>query len=623
MRMQSLFIGHTIALAVLTLGGNHAGFAQTPRDASDVTMEHTDAVPNWIWAPQHRVGHVPPTTCYFRKTVQLQGVKQATLAIAGDDQFELHINGHLIGEGTSEQGVRTFNVTRWTRDGENTIAVKVVNQVGTTAGLAARLVVVNRLGRTTVQSTDTSWKTSLSPTLMWTRNAYFDARWKPAINFGPFSTFIANQQAVLQREATAKVDQPAVEQTSQDPVSPASLRPLKHSPRDDSELTAPSDFAVEWLAGNDDLGSVTAITFDSQGQPIVSREDGQLWILVDRDHDKQWDAIRDGGHVMKTCQGLLAMDDSIYVTGLGDAGLGLYRLRDSSGDGRFDEATVVVPFQGDNLEHGPHGIALGPDGLLYVMVGNHSPLKLPASGDSPYRYKYEGDLLRPRYQDPGGHATGIEAPGGYLLRTDREGKKVEIVAGGFRNAYDLAFNRSGALFTHDSDMESDRGTTWYRPTRVYQVIDGAEFGWRSGWAKWPDYFLDALPGIADTGRGSPTGMVVYNHNAFPKRYQNTLFSCDWSEGRIWAIRYNERGASLDAKTEVFIKGTPLNVTDIEVGPDGALYFATGGRGTAGNLYRVVWKGVSSQSDAESPEEIETALHQPQLNSAWAAHILRP
>ena len=35
-------------------------------------------------------------------------------------------------------------------------------------------------------------------------------------------------------------------------------------------------------------------------------------------------------------------------------------------------------------------------------------------------------------------------------------------------------------------------------------------------------------------------------------------------------------------------GEPLNVTDLDVGPDGWLYFATGGRGTSGGLYRVTY-----------------------------------
>ncbi len=61
------------------------------------------------------------------------------------------------------------------------------------------------------------------------------------------------------------------------------------------------------------------------------------------------------------------------------------------------------------------------------------------------------------------------------------------------------------------------------------------------------------------------------------------FLCDSSEGRILAARLNPEGASYQTNVEVFLKGEPLNVTDIEVGPDGHLYFVTGGRGTQGGL----------------------------------------
>src|SRR5690606_27039754 len=137
----------------------------------------------------------------------------------------------------------------------------------------------------------------------------------------------------------------------------------------------------------------------------------------------------------------------------------------------------------------------------------------------PYRNFYEGDLI-PRFEDPGGHAAGVKAPGGTVLRVDHEGRILERVAGGLRDAYDLAFNREGDLFTFDSDMESDEGAAWYRPTRLYHVTPGGEYGWRSGWAKWPSHFVDVLPPTAEFGRGSPTGAVFYNHFMFPAAYHD-------------------------------------------------------------------------------------------------------
>ena len=69
-------------------------------------------------------------------------------------------------------------------------------------------------------------------------------------------------------------------------------------------------------------------------------------------------------------------------------------------------------------EHGPHAVALGPDGLLYLLVGNFSRTDRELAPTSPYHDFYEGDLITPRYEDASGHAVGIKAPGGRILRTD-------------------------------------------------------------------------------------------------------------------------------------------------------------------------------------------------------------
>ena len=52
------------------------------------------------------------------------------------------------------------------------------------------------------------------------------------------------------------------------------------------------------------------------------------------------------------------------------------------------------------------------------MVGNHASLATPAAASSPYRHAYEGDLVGPRHEDPGGHAAGVKAPGGIVVRID-------------------------------------------------------------------------------------------------------------------------------------------------------------------------------------------------------------
>jgi putative heme-binding domain-containing protein len=166
-------------------------------------------------------------------------------------------------------------------------------------------------------------------------------------------------------------------------------------------------------------------------------------------------------------------------------------------------------------------------------------------------------------------------------------------------------------------MESDEGMSWYRPTRLCHVIPGGEYGWRSGWSKWPDYYVDSLPATLETGRGSPAGLVVYQHFMYPARLHGAIFSADWSQGRILAIKLKRSGASYTATSEVFLEGNPLNVTDLEVGPDGWLYFVTGGRGTGGGIYRVVWRGQVPAEVLDVGTGLTSVIRQPQLQASYS------
>ncbi len=273
-------------------------------------------------------------------------------------------------------------------------------------------------------------------------------------------------------------------------------------------------------------------------------------------------------------------------------------------------------------EHGPHAPILGPDGLIYLMLGNHTFVEGELADTSPHHDFYDGELITPKYEDANGHASGIKAPGGSVVRTDTKGSFLELFVGGFRNAYDHAFNRDGELFTFDSDMEWDVALPWYRPTRVNHLIPGAEFGWRSGWSKWPAYYVDSLPALLDIGRGSPTGVVFYDHDRFPEKYHGAFFMCDWSQGRVLAVHMQRDKGTYRGESEIFLEGRPLNCSDIDVGPDGWLYICVGGRNTEGSILRVVADGASGDESAPAATGVSQAIRQPQLGSAWARRKVR-
>ncbi|MCI0492645.1 MAG: HEAT repeat domain-containing protein, partial [Planctomycetes bacterium] len=320
---------------------------------------------------------------------------------------------------------------------------------------------------------------------------------------------------------------------------------------------------------------------------------------------------------IKNVQGILSFGNIVFAVGDGPDGSALYRITDLNDDGRSDAITKHIGFRGVFGEHGAHAVHLGPEGLLYVLHGNHVQPDVTADARSPYASFWEGDLVQPRHEDPNGHAAGIPAPGGAIFRTDMRGSFLERFAGGFRNPYDFAVNRDGELLTYDADMEWDIGAPWYRPTRINHVPPGTEAGWRSGWAKWPEYYLDSLPAALDIGPGSPTGVVIYDHVKFPQRLQGAMIVGDWATGQIHAIHLERHGATYLAKKSTLLKGRPLNVTGLDVGPDGALYFCTGGRGTDGGVYRIRWNGKVPPEASQLGKGIERALRQPQFTSDWA------
>ncbi len=146
-------------------------------------------------------------------------------------------------------------------------------------------------------------------------------------------------------------------------------------------------------------------------------------------------------------------------------------------------------------------------------------------------------------------------------------------------------------------------TPWYRPTRVCLVTSGSEFGWRNGAGKWPPYYPDSVPAIFNVGPGSPTGMCFGYGGRFPAKYQDALFMCDWSYGKLYALHPTPQGAAYKADIEDFLNGSPLPLTDVVVNPnDGALYFTIGGRKTQSGLYRVTYSGKESTDPSKSGTE---------------------
>ena len=533
---------------------------------------------NWIWYkfPDAAEDAKPK---FFRKIFELPfTATKAAVVFTGDDAASLKVNGSVVGSTRNWRQPVRADITRLLKPGANEMMIEA-RDADSKGGIALILELAGSDGKKMTLVTDPGWEFSSVPTSTnWQRSGVV-ARMGDA----PWGDVFA-------------------------PVPATAVETLKVLP----------GFKVELLhSALPEEGSWVSMTFDPRGRIIVSPQAGGLLrVTLSNAPGEKVEARRITGQI-GNAMGLLYAYDSLYVSGEGAKGPGLYLLRDTDGDDQFDSGTLLRGIQSATGEHGSHALRLGPDGAIYYLHGNFVKVPQDVSPDSRHR-NYAEDQLLPRAQDGNGFGNNTPPPGGFVLRMDPAAKNVELWASGLRNAYDFAFNSDGELFGFDSDMEWDWGMPWYRPTRVYHLVSGGDYGFREGSGKFPAYSQDMLPPVVDVGIGSPTGVEFGTKAKFPARYQRALFMMDWTYGRIMAAHLKPDGASYSGDVETIVQGRAFNVTDMEFGPDGALYFITGGRGTQTGLYRMTYVGA----DSTAPVSKEPAVAGSEEGKAAGLRVLR-
>ena len=383
--------------------------------------------------------------------------------------------------------------------------------------------------------------------------------------------------------------------------------------------SVPAGFEVSFFAREPLVRQPYSMAFDAKGRlcvgmgpqyrsPKPNTPGDSVMLVLDTNGDGRADRTKTFATGFNAIQGLAWHGRDLWVANAPD----LTIVRDLDGNDEADEYVRVYTDLG-NLEHGLHGLNWAPDGRLYMSKGNSKGLTQPGriapkpfrelwgvtapagSPDFPAPQSFRQSEYRKAYHDPEDD-WGRE---GGVLRCDDGGANLEIVSRGMRNPWDITFDAGFNWLGTDNDQTGG--------DRVFMPFFGAHFGWNHPWsAHWG---TDAHPPTAPVSGplfdGSGTGVIFGDAPQFPSSLRGVFFINDWLRKTTFVWRPRWDGALLRSEGddwEPFVQGgkSLFRPTDIEIGPDGALWilgwsagygaeYRDGQMTSEGRVFRVVSK----------------------------------
>lgn len=275
-----------------------------------------------------------------------------------------------------------------------------------------------------------------------------------------------------------------------------------------------------------------------------------------------------------------------------------YRL-DPADPSRADPGSeeILLEVEQPYGNHNAGQIAFGPDGMLYVTLGDGGSGGDPDENGQD-RTTLLGSILRIDVDNvPEGERYGIPADNPFAGNTS--GFREEIYAYGLRNPWRIAFDaESGRLWTGDVGQNA------------WEEVDVIEAGGNYGWnVREGEHCFEPRTGCDESGLTEPvweydhdagqsiTGGYVYRGSRLPELAGRYIYG-DYLSGRIWALAYDAASGSVE--NEELLKSR-LRLSSFGADQEGELYLLDYQEDNEGRVYRFVATVGTSAETEETPE----------------------
>lgn len=272
----------------------------------------------------------------------------------------------------------------------------------------------------------------------------------------------------------------------------------------------------------------------------------------------------------------------------------------STGDPESEEVLLEVEQPASN--HNAGKIAFGPDGYLYVALGDGGNQGDP-QGNGQDRTTLLGSLLRIDVTTTPDEGDTYVIPPDNPFVDVTDGTRPEIFAYGFRNPWKFSFDRAtGDLWLADVGQNA-----W---EEINIVESGGNYGWNP--VEGPECYIADCDLSAyqsplfsySHGSGplqgySVTGGVVYRGNE-STQFEGSYLFADFALSRLW--RLDQSGEEPES---ILVIDEISSISSINEGPDGEVYVLSYG----GAIYRLVFNTVSAETeprDSGDPLQILSA-----------------